>query len=353
MAGAPAMAGASDDASAPLTVGLLGGAPPALGGGGLELQLERTREALTGLGHDAFHVEREARPFDLLHAFGAEADVWHALRHWRRSRGPLVLSPVLVVPTAAERRLRLWSRVPVADFGPRMKAELLARADALVALTQHEAALLRRLAQPRCPPVTVIGNGVDPVDQAEPPQPLPERFVLLLGTVSTRKRQAETVAALGGGAYRVVAVGGFEGSEEELDRWRRSIGAAGVWLGEVRDAAVVRSVVRRAAALVHLSEAEGQSLAVLEALAEGTPAILSPLPSNRELARRFPGHVRLVERPQDLAAALASLPPDLGPAPVPSWRAVAEQLVELYRAVLRASPGDSRARSAGPASARR
>ena len=65
--------------------------------------------------------------------------------------------------------------------------------------------------------------------------------------------------------------------------------AGGLWLGELSDQPTVRAVVRAASALVHLSAAEGQSLAVLEALAEGTPVAASPLPANRELERRYPG----------------------------------------------------------------
>ena len=63
--------------------------------------------ALTGLGHEVFHVSlaAEPRPFDLLHVFGSDTDAWHVLHHWRRNPAPLVVSAVAVVsPGAAERR---------------------------------------------------------------------------------------------------------------------------------------------------------------------------------------------------------------------------------------------------------
>jgi glycosyltransferase involved in cell wall biosynthesis len=100
----------------------------------------------------------------------------------------------------------------------------------------------------------------------------------------------------------------------------------------VREESAVRALLRGAGALVHLSSAEGQSLAVLEALAEATPVVASPLPANRELAARHPGWVRLVE-------SAAGLPGALGPAPagdpprIPTWDDVALELEAIYRSV--------------------
>jgi glycosyltransferase involved in cell wall biosynthesis len=319
----------------PLRIALLGGVPASLGGGGLELQLRRTWTALERRGHEVFHVahEQRPRPFDVLHAFSSGPDVHFQLEHWRRSPAPFVVSPVVVVaPGRAEWRQRLGSRLPIPAFGPRMRVEVLARADVAVALTEHEAALLRAWAGGRAPRIVVVPNGVEAAPPADPPDGLPAGYAALVGTVSARKRQAEAVAALGAAGVPPVVAGGFEGTDAERAAFERAVAAAGGrWLGEV-DAATARAVARGARALVHLSSAEGQSLAVLEALAEGTPAIVSPLPSNRELAAAHPGHVRLCAGPGELAAALAALPATRGPAPaLPSWDDVAARLEDVYR----------------------
>lgn len=325
----------------PLRIAVLGGVPPSLGGGGLEVQIARTADALARAGNEVIRVavEPEPRSFDILHAFGAERDVWHPLEHWRRNQAPLVVSPVVVVaPGLAERRLRLSSHLPLPAFGPRHRVEILRRADAIVALTYHERWLLGALAGRGAVPATVIGNGVDPA----PPEPadlgpleLPESYVLLLGAISPRKRQAETVAALGADGITAVVVGGVEGGAEQRAAWERVVSAHGArWLGEVGDTSVVHGLIASARALVHLSSAEGQSLAVLEALAAGTPALVSPLPSHRELADAYPGHVSLVDAPSRLPSALAALRRPALPAPVPSWDDVAKRLVALYRRVL-------------------
>lgn len=320
----------------PLLIALLGGVPPSLGGGGLEVQLDRTWAALERRGHEVFHVAREptARRFDVLHAFSSGPDVHFFLEHWRRNPVPFVVSPVVVVaPGRAERRQRIGSRLPIPAFGPRMRVEILQRADVAVALNEHEAGLLRAFAGRAAPRIEVLPNGVERIEAVPPPAGLPDRYAALVGTVSARKRQADTARRLGAQGVPAVVVGGFEGTARERASFEAAVQASGGrWLGET-DAATTRAVVREAIALVHLSSAEGQSLAVLEAIAEGTPALVSPLPGNRELAATYPDHVIVCDDADRVAAAIAVLAEPAGPAPVPTWDDVAERLEALYREV--------------------
>ncbi len=319
---------------APLRVALVGGIPPTLGGGGLETQLEQTLAALQRRGVEAFHAGREAapRPFDVLHAIGAEPDVCQWLDHWRRNPAPLVVSPVLVVAPGRERLEVAVARLPLRSFGPYARAQLLRRCDLAVALTRHESGLLRRLGARR---VTIIPNGVAPVPAASVPDGTPATpYVLLLGTVGARKRQAQTVAALPG--IDIVVAGGFDGTPQERAAFERAVAASRTtWLGEVADPGEVRALLRGARALVHLSSAEGQSLAVLEALSEGTPVIVSPLPANRELHERHPEHVVFADGPDEVPAALASLTGAAHAKPaIPTWDDVAAELEVAYRGLI-------------------
>lgn len=324
-----------------LRIALLGGVPPALGGGGLELQMGRTAAALRRRGHEVDHVEglQEGDTFDVLHAFGSEANVWFDVHHWRRSQAPLVLSPVIVSsPGRVERQLVLGAALPGLMTTARMKRELLVRADAVVCLTAYERDLAKRLGR-RAGDVSVIGNGAEtlpPEDLPEPPSELPDQpFALLLGGVSERKRQAEILAALAGRLPAVV-VGGWAGPPEARPAFERELKrSGGIWLGEIADPGLIQSIQRRALGQVLLSSAETQSLAVLEALAVGLPVVVSDIPSHRELAATHPGLVHVVSGPAAAVEALVGLhgAPRPAPAPVPTWDDVAAALEKVYARV--------------------
>ena len=328
-----------------MRIGFLGRIPPPLGGAGLERQMSLTAAALRRRGHDVFHVEEgvEDDRFDVLHAFGSEPAVWHHLRHWRRNPAPLVVTSVLVTsPGARERMLRLSARVPGVMGGGRMRAEVLRRASAVVAGTEYERDLVTGSfgADPRR--TVVIGNGAEPVEPGPLPDGVPASgYALLLGSVSPRKRQLPVMHALAASTPVVIA-GAFDGDDSGRREWEAAVRAAGAtWFGHVGDAARLAALQRSAGALVHMSKAEVESLAVLECLAQGTPAVLSDIPSHRALERRYPGFVELAGDMASLTAAFerARAKRPATPAAVPSWDDVAGELEALYRRVLEDSGG--------------
>lgn len=324
-----------------IKVAMVGGVPPLLGGGGLERQIEHTANALNARGHDARPVTGfdGNESVDLVHAFGCGADVWQQLQHWRRNRVPLIGSPVIVCsPGRAERSLllgaRLGSMIPNVSS---MVRDVTRAPDHVIAITDYERSVVRKLAGPS-KPVTVIANGVDvaqpadtnPVD-SEPP------YVAMLGTVTERKGQAAALEALGS-SVRFVVVGGFEGTAAERSEWKQLVARSGaVWTDEVADRTTVARILRDAKALLLFSSAEVQSLAVLEALAQGTPVVASDLPSHRELAEKFPGWLVPVRRLSDAGVALEQLiaAAPTGPTPqLESWANIGAQIESVYAEVL-------------------
>jgi glycosyltransferase involved in cell wall biosynthesis len=324
-----------------LEIRLAGGMPPALGGGGMELQMQRTADALRRLGHGVARIEAEPAgvPFDVLHAFHAEAWLTQVLPHWKHGRTPLVVSPVLTIrPGLEQRTMRMARRIPGVHTSARQRADVLRAADAIVALTDYERDLLVEDLGASPDRVRVIPNGVTPLPALPAlPAGVPDGpFALMVGNVSPRKRQGDVLASAADGMPYVV-VGGFEGSEAERSAWVSEVERHGaIWLGEVADEATVRALEAAATALVLFSKAEGQSLALLECLAVGTPVVVSDIPSHRELAARYPGHVSLVGEAEEIGTQLELLAgrPGPGPAPVLTWDDVARELEAVYLEVL-------------------
>ena len=325
----------------PLSIAILGGVPPAMGGGGLEHQMQRTAEALRAAGHAVERVESLPADvsFDVLHAFRAELQLYELLGHWRRNQAAaLVVSSVLgVAPGREERLLRAAAWLPAPITSARMRRVVFGRADALVVLTEQERTLAHRVFAAPPDRITVVPNGVDALD-ARTPDGLPgEPFLALVGHVSARKGQAGVLRAAGR-SVPVVMAGGFLGDDRERAEFERLVAGCGaLWLGDLRDPTEVRGLQAAAAATALLSDAEALPLTVLESLAAGTPAIVSDLPVHRELARRHPGWVRVVDGPGEVAEAFRALvaapPPPPAPA-VPTWADVAAQLEATYRAAI-------------------
>jgi glycosyltransferase involved in cell wall biosynthesis len=322
-----------------LRIGFLGGVPPALGGGGLERQMRETARALRELGHDVVRLEAldGPVPLDLVHAFGAEPNIWHALVHGALA-APLVVTPVVVVsPGWQERAMRVAARVPLMTAA-RMRRDLLRGAHVVVAATAYERRLLEGALGVPTERIVTVPNGSDApqVAPAALPADVPAKpFALLLGVVSPRKRQAVVLEALARHDVHAVVAGRFDGGAHERSAWERCVARTGAtWLGHVSDPAVVVALLRAAAAFVHFSAAETQSLAVIEALSLGTPAVLSDIPSHRELADVHPELVRIVADADALgeaAAAATAAGRPVAPPPIPTWRDIAERLVQAYR----------------------
>jgi glycosyltransferase involved in cell wall biosynthesis len=233
--------------------------------------------------------------------------------------------------------------------------ETLARAAFLHALSEHERDCTARFGF--APPIEIVGNGVQPGEYETLPDPAafraahpaiaPGPFVVFLGRLHPGKGLELLTRAFARVApdfpdSSLVLVGPDAGAKAGIVHAAAETGIAGrvVFTGPAygRDKL---AALAGAACYALPSEHEGFSVAVCEALACGTPVIISPECHFEEVARAGAGLV--VPREESaLAAALGRLLGDAGTARAMgrrgrelvferyTWPVIAERLLGLY-----------------------
>src|SRR5205823_6437535 len=179
--------------------------------------------------------------------------------------------------------------------------------------------------------VTVTPNGVDP---SFTPGGAGDGYLLFVGAIQRRK---DPLAALE--AARAVGLPLVVAGPEKEPALAQQLRAGGADLRGYVERDELAELYRGAAALVLPSRYEGFGLPVLEAMACGTPVVVSDDPGLREVAGDaaayaardgdFAGAVRraLAHREELSAAGLERVR-------LFSWRLTARRTVEVYRAVL-------------------
>lgn len=321
--------------------------PFLLAHGGLQIQIERTKEALEGAGVEVEYLRwwDDAQTGDVIHFFGRANPSHIDFAHAKGMK--YVMSELLTGQGSRTRKqLRGQSVVEKAirtvvppTFLANFRWDAYHKADACVFLTEWEAEVARMLFTPPAHRVHVVPNGVEPeffLDGSAAPRRGEE--LVCTATITERKRVLELAEAAVAARVPVRILGNPYGNDDPY--YRRFLALAEQHPGYVRYAGAVNNrtelarIYQSARGFVLLSTMESLSLSALEAAASGCPLLLSDLPwancTFGSSATYCP-----IGSPHSTAGCLRdfynSTPTLPRPATPPRWKDVASQLVEIYQ----------------------
>jgi glycosyltransferase involved in cell wall biosynthesis len=245
-------------------------------------------DAITHSAAATVAAMREPDPYDVIH--------YHAEGPGALAIAPRLASSAKVVVTihGLDHDRAKWS--PPARALLRVAGWLSARVpDATVTVSRDLTGFYAR--RYGCPAVYIPNGVVEPAASESGPAPLGlgrDRYVLFVGRLVPEKRPDALISAFRSipGEVRLVIAGGGSFTSPYVKRLRAQAGGDGriVFAGYVYGKEL-RSLYRNAAAFVLPSSLEGLPLTLLEAVAAGTPVVVSDIPPNVEVVGEDgPGH---------------------------------------------------------------
>lgn len=330
--------------------------------GGLQVQIRETIAALNllpGAPVEAVLMDPQRErldSFDLVHVYSA-INGNHRIMETASDMGvPVVLSPLLAPgwdraaglrAHMAERlagRLTSWN----AQTTYAQTKRALQLADRVIALGEAEKQAIIDGFRVHAEKIRLLPNGISAQFFAADEQlfrqhtGIAESFVLMVGAISPYKNQLELARALTANGVGVVLIGQAQARHQEYLQELLAIPKL-TWLGHLEHAdPLLASAYRSAAALALPSQGEVLPLSVLEALATGTPAVMTD-----ESALRIPGSDFALRQlrwqdTQGICLALLSFmaaPPDRSQVQALvarfTWQRVAQQLSDCYAEIAR------------------
>jgi glycosyltransferase involved in cell wall biosynthesis len=321
--------------------------PFLLAHGGLQIQIERTKQALEAAGLEVEYLRwwDDTQKGDIIHFFGRANPSHIDFAHAKGMK--YVMSELLTGQGSRTRaQLHVQSLVEKAlrtvvpeTFLVNFRWDAYHKADACVFLTAWEAEVGYLLFSPPAHRVHVVPNGVEPefflsADAA------PKRGdeLVCTATITERKRVLELAEAAVAARTPVRILGGPYGNDDPY--YRRFLSLAERhpdfirYAGAVSNREELARIYQSARGFVLLSTMESLSLSALEAAASGCALLLSDLPWARctfgDTATYCPiGSTEITgQKLRDFYARADSMPKPALPC---QWGNVADQLVNVYK----------------------
>jgi glycosyltransferase involved in cell wall biosynthesis len=321
--------------------------PFLLAHGGLQIQIERTKQALEAAGLEVEYLRwwDDSQKGDIIHFFG-RANPYHI--DFAHAKGmKYVMSELLTGQGSRTRtQLRVQSLVEKAlravvppTFLVNFRWDAYHKADACIFLTEWEAEVARLLFSPPAHRLHVVPNGVEPeffLSASAAPSRGGE--LVCTATITERKRVLELAEAAVAARVPVRALGNPYGKNDPYYRRFLTLGEQHPdfvrYAEAVNDRIELARIYQSARGFVLLSTMESLSLSALEAAASGCPLLLSDLPWARCTFGRSATYCPIGST-RSTAACLRDFydkAPGLPRPETPSlWEDVARQLVEIYQ----------------------
>jgi glycosyltransferase involved in cell wall biosynthesis len=326
--------------------------PFILAHGGFQIQIEETKRALEALGVEVEFLRwwDPAQSGDLIHFFGRPSGIYIDFAHARNM--PVVMNELLTgVGSRSSKTLviqksmiKIVQKILPRSLWSRMNWDAYSKADRLIALTEWEASLMRRIFGAPVNRTVVIPNGVGPEFLAEANSDR-GKYLVCTATITPRKRVLELgQAAIKAGTPLWVIGEPYAKKDQYAERFfdlaRQSSGIVR-YEGPVRDRERLAQIYREARGFVLLSSMESLSLSALEAAACDCPLLLSDLPWARTVFESNASYCTITDRAR-CAETLRQFYDQAPSLPIPpepnSWTQVAQQLRQVYDDVMNTSP---------------
>ncbi|TVR97336.1 MAG: glycosyltransferase [Rhodospirillales bacterium] len=331
--------------------------------GGLEVQIRATQAALRQLGVDVNIVDLpndRLSNYNIIHHFSKSQEGFRVIEAASKLGCATVFSPLIpFVDTQIEAlKIKLvcytLHKTLGRDFMTRWDTytEGIKKADLVCALTNRERSTITRLVPEAGPKVRVVPNGIGQEFFMASEIKFGEKygmrgdFVLSASSIEPNKNILRTVRAAKAEGYRVVLVGSI-GDEAYYNRCLVEGGDNVRYVGEMPyPSSLLTSAYAAAGAVVLASFSEAFGLVPFEALAAGTPSILTNA-SGVDTPTSLPWFQRVapdddqglrrairiaMEAPRDRESCRA-LVQDM------SWSSVSKKLLGLYEELMRREGG--------------
>lgn len=323
--------------------------PFLLAHGGLQTQIERTKEALEVAGLEVEYLRwwEGGQSADIIHFFGRPHPLHIALAKQKGMK--YVMSDLLSGQGSRPRSglmlqgflHRILRHTVPKVFLANLRWDSYALADAVIVLTEWERDVVRMLFGAPEARLHVVPNGVETdffhqagesVDRGD--------NLICTATITERKRVLELAEAAVLARTPLHVLGAPYGKDDSYHlRFLQLVDKHPDLLrynGPIKDRAQLAGIYRSARGFVLLSTMESLSLSALEAAAAGCPLLLSDLPWARctfgDRATYCP-----ITTPTQTARVLREFHAQAPGLPVPppplTWDSVAEKLAAIYRAL--------------------